>query len=102
MPNITITAPVTPEELVILSDMKGYQPTVSITEDTIPTLDSVYTVVPNPVSREEFVATQCRGLIVEDATKEYVRYAKKQREEAELAEENAIREQVKASISSSI
>ncbi len=100
--NITITAPVTPEELVILSDMKGYQPTVSVTDDPNPTIDSVYTVVQNPISREEFVATQYRGLIIDDATKEYIRYAKKAREDAERAEEQAIRSSVESAITSTI
>ncbi len=120
--NITITATLTEEQVEILSNMKGYQPTITITEqkevltDEIEIIDGVFTptwkkitsiqdiqtIIQNPQSRADFIAEQYNRLISTDAENEYIRYAKKQREEAELVEENAIREQVKASISSSI
>lgn len=119
---ITITATLTEEQIEILSNMKWYQPTVTITEqkevltDEIEIIDGVFTptwkkitsiqdiqtIIQNPQSRADFIAEQYNRLISTDAENEYIRYAKKQREDAELAEENAIREQVKASISSSI
>lgn len=119
---ITITATLTEEHVSILATVKWYQPTVTITEqkevltDEIEIIDGVFiptwkkitsiqdiqTIIQNPQSRADFIAEQYNRLISTDAENEYIRYAKKQREEAELAEENAIREQVKASISSSI
>lgn len=119
---ITITATITEEQVSILATVKWYQPTVTITEqkevltDEIEIIDGVFTptwkkitsiqdiqtIVQNPQSRADFIAEQYNRLISTDAENEYIRYAKKQREDAELAEENAIREQVKASISSSI
>lgn len=119
---ITITATLTEEQVSILATVKWYQPTVTITEqkevltDEIEIIDGVFTptwkkitsiqdiqtIIQNPQSRADFIAEQYNRLISTDAENEYIRYAKKQREEAELAEENAIREQVKASISSSI
>ena len=119
---ITITATITEEQVSILATVKWYQPTVTITEqkevltDEIEIIDGVFTptwkkitsiqdiqtIIQNPQSRADFIAEQYNRLISTDAENEYIRYAKKQREEAELAEENAIREQVKASISSSI
>ena len=94
--NIIITASLTEEQIEILSNMKGYQPTI-----TTGTIEEPV-VVQNPISRSEFIMNQYKGLIDSDASNEYIKYAKRQREEAEQAEENAIREQVKASISSSI
>ena len=119
---ITITATLTEEQVSILATVKWYQPTVTITEqkevltDEIEIIDGVFTptwkkitsiqdmqtIVQNPQSRADFIAEQYNRLISTDAENEYIRYAKNQREDAELAEENAIREQVKASISSSI
>lgn len=119
---ITITATLTEEQVSILATVKWYQPTVTITEqkevltDEIEIIDGVFTptwkkitsiqdiqtIIQNPQSRADFIAEQYNRLISTDAENEYIRYAKKQREDAELAEENAIREQVKASISSSI
>ncbi len=119
---ITITATLTEEQVSILATVKWYQPTVTITEqkevltDEIEIIDGVFTptwkkitsiqdiqtIIQNPQSRADFIAEQYNRLISTDAENEYIRYAKKQREESEQAEENAIREQVKASISSSI
>ena len=119
---ITITATITEEQVSILATVKWYQPTVTITEqkevltDEIEIIDGVFTptwkkitfiqdiqtIIQNPQSRADFIAEQYNRLISTDAENEYIRYAKKQREDAELAEENALREQVKASISSSI
>lgn len=113
--NITITASLTEEQIEILSNMKGYQPTISESKETIipeviaedGTVTPEYTtiepvVVQNPISRADFIKTQYEGLINADASNEYIKYAKRQREQAEQAEEIAIHEQVKASISSSI
>ncbi len=94
--NITITATLTEEQIQILSNMKWYQPTI-----TTGTLEEPV-IIENPTTRAEFIKTQYEGLINNDASNEYIGYAKRQREESEQAEENAIREQVKASISSSI
>lgn len=93
---ITITATLTEEQIEILSNMKGYQPTI-----TTGTIEEPV-VAPNPISRAEFIKTQYEWLINSDASNEYIKYVKRQREEAEQSEENAIREQVKASISSSV
>lgn len=80
---ITITASLTEEQIDILSIMKNYTPELN-------------------QSKWDFIRELYEWMISRDASYEYTRFAKRQREEAEQAEENAIREQVKASISSSI
>lgn len=69
--NITITASLTEEQIEILSNMKGYQPKISESKETIipeviaedGTVTPEYTtieqvVVQNPISRADFVKTQ--------------------------------------------
>lgn len=80
---ITITASLTEEQINVLSMMKNYN-----TDSNQPKWD--------------FIRELYEWMISRDASFEYMRYAKMQREQEELAEENAIREQVEASISSSI
>lgn len=81
--NITITASLTEEQLDIISAQKWYN------------LDS-------ELSKSEFIKNVYESLIINDATNIFIDYSRKQLEETRLAEENAIREQVKSSISSSI
>lgn len=81
--NITITASLTEDQLDIISIQKWYN------------LDS-------ELSKSEFIKNVYESLIINDATNIFIDYSRKQLEETRLAEENAIREQVKASISSSI
>ena len=81
--NITITASLTEDQLDIISIQKWYN------------LDS-------ELSKSEFIKNVYESLIINDATNIFIDYSRKQLEETRLAEENAIREQVKSSISSSI
>ena len=81
--NITITASLTEDQLDIISRQKWYN------------LDS-------ELSKSEFIKNVYESLIINDATNIFIDYSRKQLEETRLAEENAIREQVKSSISSSI
>lgn len=81
--NITITASLTEEQIDIISAQKWYNS------------DS-------ELSKSEFIKNVYESLIINDATNIFIDYSRKQLEETRLAEENAIREQVKASISSSI
>lgn len=81
--NITITASLTEEQIEIISAQKWYNS------------DS-------ELSKSEFIKNVYESLIINDATNIFIDYSRKQLEETRLAEENAIREQVKASISSSI
>lgn len=96
--NITITATLTEEQIEILSNAKGYQPTVSSRAINEETQLEELTTIPNPQSRADFIAEQYNGLIAHDAENEYIRYAKKQREEAELAETNLIKDSIKWSL----
>ena len=81
---ITVTATLNEEQIDILAKQKGYQES---TND--------YT---NPQSKEDFIRQVYEGIILADATREYIWYANRQKEEARIAEENAIREQVAQSI----
>jgi len=100
--NITITATLTEEQIEILSNAKGYQPTVSSRAINEETQLEELTTIPNPQSRADFIAEQYLGLVKSDATREFTNYSHKKTEESRIAEENEIREQVEASISSSI
>lgn len=81
--NITITASITEDQLDIISSQKWYN-----SDSELP--------------KSEFIKNVYESLIINDATNIFIEYSRKQSEETRLAEENAIREQVKASISSSI
>ena len=95
---ITISATLIPEQIDILAKQKGYQETFQ--ETNVETNEvSNY---PNPQSKEDFIRQVYEGIILADATREYIGYSNRQKEEARIAEENAIREQVAQSITSSI
>jgi hypothetical protein len=56
----------------------------------------------NPQSKEDFIRQVYEGIILADATREFLNYTNKQKEETRIAEENAIREQVASSITSTV
>lgn len=98
---ITISATLTPEQIDILATQKGYQDTI-ITGNALLTNPPQLEQIPNPQSKEDFIRQVYEGIILGDATREYIAYSTRQKEEARIAEENAIREQVAQSITSSI
>ena len=98
---ITVTATLTPEQIDILAKQKGYQDTIT-TSNALLTNPPQFEQVPNPQSKEDFIREVYEGIILNDATREYVNCSNKQKEAQRIAEENAIREQVASSITSSI
>lgn len=97
---ITITATLTPEQIDILSKQKGYQDTISAMSEDPESTETIQ--VPNPQTKSDFIRQVYEGIILGDATREYISFANRQKDEARIAEENAIREQVAQSITSSI
>ena len=85
---ITISAELTAEQVQILSTKKGYSETIF--------------GEPNTKSREEYLKEVYTGIIMADATNVFVSYTKEQRAEQERLEEEVIRANVAASITSSI
>ena len=64
--------------------------------------DTVMESVPNPQSKADFIRQVYEGIINADASMEIIKFFNKQKEEARIAEENAIREQVAKSITSTV
>ena len=85
---ITISAELTPEQVLILSTKKGYNETIF--------------GEPNTQSREEYLKEVYTGIILADATNVFVEYAKEQRAEADRLEQETIRANVAAEITSSV
>lgn len=85
---ITISAELTAEQVQILSTKKGYSETIF--------------GEPNTQSREEYLKEVYTGIIMADATNVFISYTKEQRAEQERLEEETIRANVSASITSSI
>lgn len=97
---ITITATLNDEQVYMLATQKGYQDTIiAISEDP----ESNKTIeVPNPQSRSDFIRQVYEGMIIGDATRESIAFSNKMKEAERIAEENAIRQAVESSITSSI
>ena len=85
---ITISAELTAEQVQILSTKKGYSETIF--------------GEPNTQSREEYLKEVYTGIIMADATNVFISYTKEQRAEQARLEEETIRANVAASITSSI
>jgi archaellum component FlaC len=76
------------EQIDILARQKGYQ--------------DILNEVENLQTKSDFIRQVYEGIILGDATREFVAYTTRQKEEARIAEENTIREQVASAITSSI
>jgi hypothetical protein len=85
---ITISATLNEEQIDILARQKGYQ--------------DILNEVENLQTKSDFIRQVYEGIILGDATREFVAYTTRQKEEARIAEENTIREQVASAITSSI
>lgn len=85
---ITISAELTPEQVLILSSKKGYSETIFWE--------------PNTQSREEYLKEVYTGIITSDATSAFISYSKEQRAEQERIEAETIYTNVVASITSYI
>lgn len=97
---ITISATLNEEQIEILAKQKGYQDAISAMSEDPESTETIQ--VSNPQSKSDFIRQVYEGIILGDATREFVAYTTRQKEEARIAEENAIREQVSSSITSSI
>ena len=95
---ITISANLTTEQIEILAKQKGYQDTILVQSIETWFNESII----NPQSKEDFIRQVYEWIILADATREFLSYTNKQKEEARIAEENAIREEVAQSITSTV
>ncbi len=89
---ITISAILDETQIAILATQKWYQDTIL----------SEWEHLPNPQSKEEFIREVYEGIILNDATREFIAYSTNQKIQEKLLEENAIREQITNAITSSI
>jgi hypothetical protein len=95
---VTITATLTPEQIHMLATQKGYQETLQ----EIDTETGAVSSYPNTQSKSDFIRQVYEGIILGDATREVIAFRNKMKEQERIAEENAIREAVANSITSSI
>lgn len=91
---ITISANLSPEEVQIISAIKGYSPTVAVT--------FWEPEVENPQSREDFVRQVYESMIKTDAKSVFLEYIRVQRQEADRLEDEAISKNIDNAISSSV
>lgn len=117
---ITITATFPFEEYIdILASQKGYQEKIVTPIEKDESFDTyigidwvevpagtrkvqVMEEVPNPQSKLDFLRQVYEWIVANDASNEIIRFNNKMKEEARIAEENAIREAVAQSITSTI
>lgn len=94
---ITITATLTDSQALILTTEKWYNKDIS-------TMDINNTLVTstNPQSPFEFLKSVYESMIIQDATKNFIQYDDRQNQALWLANEEAIKASVIASISSSV
>lgn len=91
---ITISANLSPEEVQIISSIKGYSPTIAI---------NVWEPdIENPQSREDFVRQVYEAMVKNDAKGVFLEYIRVQRQEADRLEDEAISKNIDNAISSSV
>lgn len=93
---ITISATLNEEQINILANQKWYSNT------TTELVEWEIININNTQSKEDFIRKVYESIIINDATREYISYSIRQKEESRIVEENAIREQVAQSITSNI
>lgn len=86
--NITITSSLTEEQALILAKEKGYQTTIYETT-TLEDWTTTSEEIPNPQTIWEFLKNFYQNMVVEDATREFMKY----KERTYLAEQRALMEQ---------
>lgn len=115
---ITITAVLTEDEINILANQKFYQDTTLVqVEKEVPHdaysmngtdypagthIETITESIQNPQSKADFIRQVYEGIINADASTEIIKYINKQKEAIRIAEENAIREKVASSITSTV
>lgn len=98
---ITITATLTEEQINILAKAKGYQPTVTESQEQEDgTFQNVE--IPNGISESEFVKNVYQNMIVNDTTNVFLSQTREAMAEQVRQAENEIRTLVSSSITSSI
>lgn len=93
---ITISATLNEEQINILANQKWYSNT------TTELVEWEIININNTQSKEDFIRKVYESIIINDATREYISYSIRQKEESRIVEENAIREQVAQFITSNI
>lgn len=98
---ITYTATLTEQEVEILAKVKGYSTTVTESQEQE---DGTFKQVeiPNPISKADFIADVFKAMIVNDATNVFLNTVRSAMAEQVRIQEEAIRESVQASITSTI
>lgn len=91
----------TTEQIDTLAQVKGYSPTVTESQEQE---DGTFVQVeiPNPISKADFIRSVYESMIVNDATNVFSNALRTQMAEQVRIQEEAIRESVQASITSTI
>lgn len=97
---ITLTATLSDEEISILALQKWYYDKITVIED--PENPSVFTEVDNPQSKSDFIRQVYEWIIISDATKIFTEYRSAQLKEQQRLLEEAVRQWVSSSITSTI
>lgn len=97
---ITLTATLSDEEVQILAMQKWYSSKITVIAD--PGNPSVFTEIDNPQSPSDFIRQVYEGIIVADATKVFTEYRSAQLKEQQRQIEEAVRQWVSSSITSTI
>ena len=106
---LTISATLNDEQVALIAQSKGYSDTVGV-EDKTETTDEngnvsvsiTHSSIPNPQSPADYVCKKYEEMIVEDAKSIFLSFSRKQKEEEQMAEEQAIRDTVTQSITSTV
>lgn len=98
---ITYTATLTEQEVEILAQVKGYSPTVLESQEQ-EDWTFVQVEIPNWISKADFIADVFKAMIVNDATSVFLAQTRNAMAEQVRIQEEAIRESVQSSITSTI
>ena len=91
---IIISSELTDEQALILAEEKWYQKELVSVED-ITVFDSPRIIIPNPTSPAEFIKNVYQNMIIEDSTKEFMKYKERtyleeQRRQMEIDTRNEV------------
>ena len=98
---ITITSNLTEEQASILAKEKWYQDKIINVID-VTVVPNIVEETPNSQTPWEFLKSVYEQMIIEDSTKHYIEYDNRQSAEVKKAREDYLRNEVIASISSTI
>lgn len=105
MTKITITATLTDEYIQALAKIKGYSETIIVPQETTNDLGETQisqVETQNPQSSYDYIRQVYEGIIIWDATREFLNFSRQQKEEQEKKEHEIISENVKNAITSQV